>query len=249
MSKALESGKTFLAGVLAKLPEGLRGQVETAFNDPSAADALVVVGSGALAQSDINRKYQEIETQKTELDTAIAQAQSDYQKNQEWWTKTSAEYERLKALDKGGTPPVAPVVPPVAGLSKEDVEKVINENNRSYASVLGLSMTLSGKHFKDFGEVLDGNALIAFAEKNRLSLDTAYNQMFAEKIAAKAATEDQARIDKIVQERLAAERKTAVQPFPLRNQEPSVLDVLEAKDKPTLPDPAEFYNQLSAARG
>lgn len=250
MSKAIDAGKAFLAGVLAKLPENVRGQVETAFNDPQAADALTVIGSGALAQSDINRKYQEIQTQQTELDAAIAQAQADYQKNVDWFEKNNAELARLKALADGTQPPTpAPAPAPASGISKDDLEKYLAERDRSYASVLGLTTTLATQHYKDFGEVLDGNALIAYAEKNRQSLGDAYRNLFAEKIKAKADAEEQARINKQVEERVAdALKKQAGQPFPLKNGEASALDVLELKEKPELPDPVAEYNRLQSLR-
>lgn len=247
--KALDAGKEFLAGVLAKLPESVRGQVETAFNDPQAADALVAIGSGALAQSDINRKYQEIQTKQAELDAAIATAQEDYQKNVDWYKTTSAELETLRAAARGHTPP-PPAPPPAAptGLSREDIDKILAERDQGYAGVLGLATTLAAQHLKNFGEVLDGNELINFAKEKRLPLAEAYKQKFSEQITAKAQAEEKARIDKLVEERLQAERRNHQQPFPIRSQEPSVLDVLEAKERPATPDPYDFYQSLQAGR-
>jgi len=161
-----------------------------------------------------------------------------------WYETNKAaldEYTKLKAA--GGNPP-APAPPAPSGISKEDLEKYLGERDRSYAAVLGLTTTLATQHYKNFGEVLDTGDLIAFAEKNRLPLSEAYSQKFAEPIKARNEKLETKRIDKLVQEKLTAERaQMAGQPFPLRHQDPSVLDTLNA----TPPDKAQYSAEAAAA--
>jgi len=251
VSKAFDTGKSLADLVLAKLPENLRAEAAKAFSAPEAADALTLLGDSALARADYSREMDAIKAKAEELQAEQDRINSVHETQIDWWTKNNAALEEWKVLKAGGKPPEKKDDPPPAtGMTKEDLEKLLNERDAGYASVLGLTTTLSGRHFKDFGEVLDGNELITYAQKNRLSLPDAYAAKFADKIKAKAEAEDKARIDKLVAEGIAEEKKKFIsQPFPLRNQEPSALDVLEQKDKPALPDPAEFYQQLQASRG
>lgn len=248
--KAFETGKSLADLILAKLPESLRAEASKVFSASEAAEALTELGARGLAQSDYSRSMDQIRVQQADLETEQTRLNEIHEQQTGWWTTNKAALEDYKTLKAtGGTPP-APLSPPASGISKEDLEKYLGERDRSYASVLGLATTLATRHYRDFNEVMDGNELIGFAEKNRLPLTEAYARMFAEKITAKQQAEEKVRIDKLVEERLVQERKSlSQQPFPLRNQEPSALDVIEQKDKPALPDPADFYQQLQASRG
>lgn len=228
MSKALETGKTLLDSVLAKLPENLRDAAKTAFAAPEAADALTELGARGLAQSDYSRQMDDIRRKDQELADAQAEIARVHKEQTDWYAANKPaldEYNRIKA---GGTPPAAPVPPAApAGISKEDLDKVLGDRDRSYAQVLGITSTMTAQHYKDFGEVLNVADLIAFAEKNRLPLADAYAQKFAEPIKARNDKLESERIEKLVAERLATERaQHAGQPFPLRNADPSVLDNL-----------------------
>jgi hypothetical protein len=246
MSKALETGKSILDTVLAKLPESLRDSAKAAFTAPEAADALTELGARGLAQSDYSRQMDEIRRKEQELATAQEQINTVATQQTDWWNVNKPaldEYTRLKA---GGTviPPVATPPAAPAGISKEELEKYLGERDRSYATVLGLTTTLATQHYKNFGEVLDAQELIAFAEKNRLPLAEAYQQKFAEPIKARNEKLENERIDKLVQERLATERaQLAGQPFPLRNADPSVLDTLNQQ----APDKAQYSAEAAAA--
>jgi hypothetical protein len=245
MSKALETGKTLADLILAKLPENLREGVRTAFAAPEAADALTELGARGLAQSDYSRQLDEIRTKEQTLADAQAQINQVHKDQTDWYAVNKPaldEYAKLKAA--GGAPPVAPVAPaPAAGISKEDLEKYLGERDRSYAAVLGLATTLASRHYQHFNEVLDTQDLIAFAEKNRLPLADAYAQKFAEPIKVRNEKLETERIDKLVQEKLATERQTLGQPFPLRNQDPSVLDNLNKE----APDKAQYSAEAAAA--
>jgi len=251
VSKAFDTGKSLADLVLAKLPENLRAEAAKAFSAPEAADALTLLGDSALARADYSREMDAIKAKAEELQAEQDRINGVHETQIDWWTKNNAALEEWKKMKaEGGTPPKKDDPPPVSGMTKEDFEALLNQRDAGYASVLGLATTLATQHFKDFGEVMDGSDLIAFAQKQRLSLPDAYKQKFAEKISAKQAAEEKTRIDKLVEDRLAVERKQLQsQPFPLRNQEPSALDVLTQTEKPVIPDPAEFYQQLQASRG
>lgn len=253
MSKALDSGKSLAEAVLAKLPENLRESARAALLAPEATDALTLLGDSALARSDYSKNMDEIRTKTEELKAQEETLLADHDNLRAWYAEKKAVIDKYPSLDvveaelaraRGGTPPTptpAPPAKPVAsGMSKEDLEGVLAERDKGYASVLALSTTLSTKHLRDFNEVLDMNELIAYATKNRLPLydkhadNDAYRALHGEKLVAKAKTEEDARIQKLVDEQLAARMKDANQPFPLRNSSPSVLDVLQDPNyKPT----------------
>ena len=139
------------------------------------------------------------------------------------------------------------------GLTRDDLIKAMNERDAGYAQVLALSTTLTAKHLRDFNEVLDMNAVIAHAQTKKLALLDAYKDKYAEQIKAKSDSEEKTRIDKLVNEQLAEERKKHVEgPYPLRNASPSVLDVIEQKGDPSkysVDTAMAEYERLQSARG
>ena len=60
---AFEDGSSFLAGVLAKVPEDLRAQVKAAFERPEAKDAVTLLGDGVLARSDYSKHMDQLRAQ------------------------------------------------------------------------------------------------------------------------------------------------------------------------------------------
>jgi len=147
---------------------------------------------------------------------------------------------------------------PVAGLTQADVEKILTDRDSGYAAVLGLTTTLATKHLRDFNEVLDVNALIDFSRKHRVALydpraeQDAYRALHGEQLTKKANDEEQARVDKLVNERLAERLKASPQPFPVRGAEPSALDALEQTDRSTrytADSAAALYERLTTEAG
>lgn len=255
MSKALDSGKAFVEQVLAKLPESLRDAARTAFAAPEAADALTTVGDGVLARSDYSRLMDEVR----EKEAAITE---DYTKLNGWYETNKSRLGQVETLEAEiarlqGKPPVT-TPPPTqsttpSGLSMDDLNKVLEDRDRNYAGVLAYTTSLATKHLRDFNEVLDVQAVIDNATKTRTSLDASYKTLYAEKLTTKARAEEDARINKQVEERLAERLKgQGDQPFPLRNQSPSVLDILHAKDDSTanhnLDSAVAEYERLQSAR-
>lgn len=242
---AYESGQAFLAGVFAKLPEEQRAQVEAAFNDPKARDAVVVLGDGTLARSEFSRRMDEAAQRERE-------AQALYDANEAWfrthkpvideYQQIKPEYDRLKASGAGaggtGHPldPQRPQQPPAAPtFDQAAIQKLIQEQIGAAASdVVGIgawTARRSVEHFQRFNEVLPVDKLvadtIAARQKNpTLTLDDTYNAQYGERLTALAQKAEDERINKLVQERLAAERASAGHlPFPVRT-EASVLDTI-----------------------
>lgn len=265
MSKASEAGRSFLAGVLAKVPEDKRAQVEAVLTE--SEDALVVLGSGALAQSDINKKYSELQTAQDALETARAEIDETHTKQSDWWRAnepkvkaydaTKAELDKLKA---GGKVEVGTSGSP----SLEDLRKEFDDRflslQREGVGVMAFMTDLGVKHFREFGTEPDMQSLLADKNLGKplpdgrvYSLVQAYEAKYGEQIKARAEKSEKDRIDKLVDEGIRERMKGQPQPFPLRDSAPSVLDVLESStDKPeahTVDTASALYETLQAARG
>jgi hypothetical protein len=263
MSKASDSGKEFLAGVLAKLPTEKRAQAEAIFHGTDVEEALVVIGTGALGQAEINRRFDELKAKETELDQTKAELDELTTKNREWWEEHNAaikDYMKIKPeydkLSKGnGNPNPNPNPdPPKAGMTKEELDNYLGERERGQVAVLGLATTLTAKHQQMFGEAPDMNQVMATAVQKRITLQDAYDSVYGVRVQEHNKKLEDKRIEDEVQKRLSEERKKqpVLQPFPLRDASPSPLDALTATDrKPgdyTVDSAAAEYDRLQQAR-
>ncbi len=263
MSKASDAGKAFMAGVFAKLPEGVRGQVETAFAAAEAEAALEVIGTGALAQPEINRKLDELRAKETEAQQKLESLNAWYSENKaalDEYVAIKPEYDDLKA--KGGHPPVTPPATPPD--PRKVAEDVINEAGREYVNV---SAWLAGKaveHSLMFNEALNVMELVSDPRLGKpisgqpgrvFSLQDAYTSKYGERVQQKAKEAEDKKFNEEVERRMAEERKKLTgQPFPLRDGQPSpsVLDVLKTPDGSaahTVDTAIAEYERLQAARG
>lgn len=274
MSKASDAGKVFLAGVLAKLPENLRAQAEVAFNASEAESALEVIGTGALAQPEINRRMDELKKQDDDLKAKLTEATTLYERNQDWYTKNSAalkeyptlktEYDRLKAGGGGDPDDNPPAHKPVDPAEyRKLAQDVVNESGRDYIGVSAWLAAKAVEHLHQFGEPLPAVELVSNPKLGQpiagqpgrvFSLDDAYRERYGERVTAREKDIHDKAIEAEVQKRLGEERsKFGSHPFPLRGEVgPSVLDVLSTKDGPaahTVDTAVDAYERLQAARG
>lgn len=237
---AFESGQTFLAGVIAKLPAELQAQAKELFEKPEAKDAVIIVGDGALARPDYSKAMDGIKTKETELTAKFTELNTWYEANKaalDEYKTMKPEYDRLKAGGNGDPDP-DPDRKPI------DVQKVVDETlttrERDYAGFVMFAQTLAAKHYQMFGEVLDGNALMSNPKLGKpiagqpgrvFSLQDAYNESFGERVQQKVKEAEDKRINDEVEKRMAEERKKLIaQPFPIRDATPSVLDTFATKE-------------------
>ena len=275
MSKASDSGKAFMAGVIAKLPEAQRAQAEAIFHAAEAEVALEVVGTGALAQPEINRKLDEIAAQDKDLKDKLAAATSLYEKNDEWYKKNEAalkEYPTLKSeidrLKAGGGDDDdknrAPIV------DKKTIEKtiqamldpILSERERGYVDVVAFMQDTGMRHMARFGAPPDMRELVSnpklgkpiIGQPGRVySLQDSYNEKYGADVAKKDKEAHDKQIEDEVTKRLAERvKEQGDHPFPLRGAAPSVLDVLDEKGGPsahTLDTAVAAYEALQAGKG
>ena len=263
MSKALDSGKSLAEAVLAKLPESLREQAKAALLAPEASEALTLLGDSALARSDYSRQMDEIRAKTEELKAQEDTLLADHKNLTDWYAEKKAvidKYPSLSAIEQelakargGNVPPPVEPKPTVPGLTREEIDKLLMERDLGYADALALGIDVGAQHLHTFGEPPDMRSVIGLAKQKRISLEAAYQEKYGDKLAERAKADEAARIQKLVDEKYAEKLKQhADQPFPLRNREPSVLDVIaDPNRKPsdyTAEAAAAEYERLQAAR-
>jgi sulfur transfer complex TusBCD TusB component (DsrH family) len=126
---AFESGQTFLAGVLSKLPTEQQAQARAIFEAAEAKDAVVLLGDGALARSDYSRSMDQIREQERALN--------------EYYTRLDGWYAENKAALDGAVRPSGDPAPverpagPAAGgnmaptLTQDDIRRIANDARRT----------------------------------------------------------------------------------------------------------------------
>lgn len=247
-----EKGKSLVQQILAKLPENLRTTVAPAFEAPEAVDALTLLGTAAVDKATADQIAADLAKKEADILT-------DYNRLHSWYTENKTKLDEYDTLKKGtapAPPAPAPTPDPAKYMTREDYEKAQLERDQQYAAVLGVTSQISAQHLQRFGEVLDVNAVIANAGTKKLSFADAYADLHKDKITAANQAAEDARINKLVEERLAEARKTQAQPFPLRGGavEPSPLDQLlqkpeERANRYTADTAAAKYEELVANAG
>jgi hypothetical protein len=260
---AFESGQSFMAGVLAKLPAELQAQAKTVFESAEAKDAVTLIGDSTLARSDYSRSMDQLRDKE--------QALTDYYTRLDgWYQENKAVLDGARTTPPAGdpTPPATPPATPPNGtgvLSAADIRRIaddaVNEAGRDYIAVTAFLTTQGARHSHLFGEPLDMTELVSnpklgkpvYGQPGRVySLQDAYLEKYGERISAKQKEAEDKRINDEVDKRLADRLKqtTSVHPFPLR-QESSPLDVLSTKDgsaQHTLDSAVAEYERLVAAK-
>lgn len=266
MSKAVEAGKTFLAGVLAKIAdEGIRAQVQAAFENPASSEALVVIGAGALAQADINRGYADLQAKAEAVNADFNNLKAWHEENKlklDGYDALKAENDRLK-----GTPPTTPVPAPVPpnAVTQEQLAEIMRREQMAAANFLALQNAISLQHMQMFGEVIDTRELLAdpklgsqLPDGRIYGLKDAYQTKYSTQLTEKQKVDEQARIDKLVADGVAEKMKgiSAQAPYPIKGgADSSPLSALDQKPDPaaqTVPlvdQAAAHYARLQEARG
>jgi hypothetical protein len=257
---ALESGTSFLAGVLAKLPPEQRAQAEAVFNQAEARDAVTLVGDSVLARADYSRHMDELREKE--------QALTDYYtKLNGWYAENETALAEARNQAVRNPDPAAAGAPSglqSPGLTAEQIRAIaqaeINDAGRDYISVAAFIATQGDWHRHVFNEPLDATELVNNPKLGRpiigqpgrvYSLQDAYQEKYGAQIQQKNQEAQERRFEQEVEKRLADRtRASAGQPFPLRS-ESSPLDVLTTKDGSaahTLDSAVAEYERLVAAK-
>lgn len=257
---AFESGQSFLAGVLSKLPQEQRAQAEAIFNAAEAKDAVTLIGDSTLARSDYSRSMDQLREKEGALNEY-------YTRLDGWYVENKAALDAARSGGGGGdpTPSPEPTNGGAGGMisaaeARRIADEAVNEAGRDYLAVTAFLTTQGARHSHMFGEPLDMNELITspklgkpiYGQPGRVySLQDAYNEKYGERLQAKQKEADDKRFNEEVEKRLADRvRASSTHPFPLR-AESSPLDALQTKDGPavhTLDSAVAEYERLVAAK-
>jgi hypothetical protein len=267
MSKAADAGKSFLAGVFAKLTPEQRTQAEAIFASADANAALEVIGTGALAQPEISRQLDSLKTQREELDARQQELEDWFAPNKaalEEYVTMKPEFDRLKAGGGGGGGHKDDHKE-TSGMTKEEIAASLEARDRAFAGALALTMDLSARHYAMFSEPLNTTELLADPKLGTVidratgkvyGLQDAYAAKHGERVQTKATEAETARINKLVDEQVKERLKTMPQnqshPFPLRDSSPSPLDALADTQRKTtdysVDSAVAKYEELSQTR-
>lgn len=257
---AYESGQSFLAGVLAKLPAEQQAQAKAIFESAEARGAIETIGDGTLARADYSRQSDGLKTKQQEMDDLIARNQSWYDANKaalDTYVQYQSQIDQLKAGGTiGGKPPAAAPGLDEAG-ARKIASEVVGAGAQDVIAIAAWTAQKTAEHYATFGEVLPTQELIAktlqarAAGRQDTTLDDTYRAEYGTRLKEKADAAHAKQIEDEVQKRLAEERaKHPVNlPFPVRT-EASPLDTLGQADRSgfTADAAAAEYLRLQQAR-
>jgi hypothetical protein len=259
---AFESGQSFLAGVLAKLPPEQRAQAEAVFNAAEAKDAVTLAGDGVLARSDYSRHMDDLREKEQSLTDYYTRLDGWYKENQTALTEARERVRQPEVQPPNGNGSGAPIQTPA--MTPEQMRRIaddaINDAGRDYIAVSAFIATQGDWHRHVFGEPLDMTEIVNNPKLGRpilgqpgrvYSLQDAYQEKYGTQIAQKNKEAEEKRFNDEVEKRLTERtRANSSQPFPLRS-ESSPLDVLSTKDgaaSHTLDSAVAEYERLVAAK-
>lgn len=265
-NKGLDAGKTFLAGVLEKLPAELRGNVTALMENPTF---LTAVGDGTLAQQEFSRLTNELATTRTELETQRttleereAGLESWHGELNTWYGANKTLIEEANAARKanGGKPPTGTPAgtpngngtPPATGLTADQLEERIGQERSGFLGFQRDQNQLMRDHFATFGEMLDIEPLITHKQVGEIGLRGVYalihkDRLEAHRTAAEKAREDAIRKDE--REKVQAQQTQMPYVTPTGVGSGSPLDALAVGKGDALVDKAVTeYNRLQMER-
>jgi hypothetical protein len=259
----------FLTELVERLPEADRGTVLSALDKPEAAEAVKFAEEGAKRQSDYSRTMDEarsaLAAKQRDLDTLATDVKAQQAQTAAWHEELAAWHASNKAaLDAGwkalgkkpgngddaGDPAARPDLPPDV-VRRADMDKYITEREMGAARYMHTVIPLALTHMKEFGEVLDFEALMRDPKLKDLGLLGVYEASVAERRKAAAVKAEDARVNAKVEERLAAERKRGIPPpYPVSSMDVSPLDALKPADAApgVVDDAVSLYDDLVRKR-
>lgn len=214
---------TFLAGILAHVPEADRGKVETAIEGLEA---------NGLRQSEFSKLSDEAAAAKKAFDAKLAENIAWYNDRKAALGEVDtlrAENAELKAKGNGTGEGEhdKPFKLPEGLVYKKDVEEL----ERGAVGFIAEANVLALKHYKDFNEILNITDLMKDPRVQQIGIQGVYADKFKDQIAAKAKAAKDASDEALRKEgyeKARAEQANQHHPYPVVGNEPSVLDGIEA---------------------
>jgi hypothetical protein len=254
MAKGAAAGKTFLTGVLAKLPEGLRGEAAKIFE---AVELQAAVGDGTLALEDFTRQSNDLQTRQAELDAIKADLESKESRLDTWHGELTSWYATNKDLVERGKRPVTPTTPTPAaptppGVLTEDAwTERMNLERASYLGFTRDQNQITREHFAKFGEIIDLEPLLRHPSIAQVGLMGVYELVHKDRLdkwKTDTTAADRAKIETEAVRKYQESQAQMPYPTPTGAGSGSPLDALTAKANPVVDSAVEHYNRLQQER-
>ena len=240
-----DSYDAFLADVLTRVPEELRGEAERIFGQEGVSATL---RDAVLARSDYSRRMDELSTDRDQFMTEVEEARRRIEGWTDWYGQTSQEVNGLKtqldryqdlfgSLDDLDNDPDEPTTPtetkmPQTALTQEDVQAMLAQRDQMAIKFADVLTDLKLDYQQKFGERLNTEEVIALATRDGVPLTIAYREFIAPR--------EQERAEKAMQDKLAAAREEGRRealtqhrlPVGPPRSEPHVLDATDVKKDP-----------------
>lgn len=262
MAKGAAAGKTFLQGVLAKLPEAMRATAASVFE---SVELQTAVGDGTLALEDFTRQSDELVKRQQELDRIAAQQKEKDDELKTWHGELTTWYGVNKDLIEagkaaGGDPSKAKPNggggkkaddPPPGVLTEAGYDERIAAERASFLGFQRDQNLLTRQHFDLFGKILDLEPLIKHPQVGTLGLIGVYELIHKEALDKHKADTQAAHDKKVADEAVRKYQEQNAQmpyPSPTGAGSGSPLDALTAKNAPVVDAAVDHYNRLQAER-
>ncbi len=173
---------TFLTDVLGKLPVERRTEIEASLRDPVVAPLL---REAVLAKADYSRSMNDFQAEVTAARAEIAKWQDWYSTEVEQATKRQEELDSYREtygdLDEEGKKVTKRAEPAHTGLDPKQLEATLAQRDQMAIQFADMLTDLKLDHHTRFGERLDTQAVMKYANDHQVSLKEAYNQLNAPK--------------------------------------------------------------------
>lgn len=263
MAGKAELGKQFLDELKGKLPDTLRGNIDSILSSPEAQAALETVGSRV---SPLDEERAELERLRTQTETTQSRL-TNWRGRLDTWkadmeTKFTEREQQLSAREAAPASRTPDDPPPAARagevtMTKDEIAKIVAEviapREGAYVQYVADAYRFGDFHRQNFKETLNINELVQHPKIGELGVQGVYELVHKEKLEkmrtdAVAAREAEIRADE--RSKIAAGAAVDM-PYPMGG-EGSPLDAL-TMDPATRPkgDPAaaaRMYDQLVSGR-
>lgn len=207
--KKQQMATAFLTGLLQHVPEANRAAATELFQSlGNVEQAAEHVAAHLLRQEDYSRVMNEgqstLQKKQQELDGLISTMRQTRDEQKTWWETNRAalsEWEKLKAQQPNGDGTDDDADPDddgkrrVTGLTREQVEEILNKRDPMYVAVLEGYVALNNEHQRAFGEHLtqaDFERIRQHPRISELGIVGAWRDTYREQFDQKAAEARQA---------------------------------------------------------
>lgn len=215
-----EYGKSYIEKLLSHVSEDKRQAVLDALSDEKIYE---VAGEDVLKQEDYSYQMNALQAKEQETQSYKSQLESWYATNKE----ALDAYMAAKDNPAGEAPKIDLSKYIDRNTFQAELDRRLNAFGQDALRFGTLIPHLAVKHFKEYGEVLDVDALVQHSRSTGLPIDKGgYEDYTKDKTQAKQAADIERRIKEAREAGRQEALKDANIPYPVGSDEPGTLDAL-----------------------